>query len=131
MRIGNVGIFVKDLEGAKAFFERYFDAKVNKTYNEEENNYYSYIMDLGEGAQLELMTKPEIIDTPKHPNRTGFAHICIRVDTREKLDQVIADFKKDGYTIQYEPSNPEGAGEVRAVTFEDNVLEVNYTPGRN
>ena len=40
----------------------------------------------------------------------------------------MARFKKDGYKIQYEPSNPEGAGEVRAVTFGDIVVEVNYTP---
>ena len=30
------------------------------------------------------------------------------------------------YTIQYEPSKPDGPGEVRAVTFEDIVIEVNY-----
>ena len=74
MKIGNVGIFVKDLEGAKNFFTDYFGAEVYATYNEEENNYYSYIMKLGDGAKLELMTKPEIVDTPKDPNRTGFVH---------------------------------------------------------
>ena len=39
---------------------------------------------------------------------------------------MIKRFKEDGYTIQYEPSSPEGAGEVRAVTFEDIVIEANY-----
>ena len=34
MRIGNVGIFVKDLAGARKFFEDYFDATLLKTYNE-------------------------------------------------------------------------------------------------
>lgn len=41
---------------------------------------------------------------------------------------MVARFKQDGYKIQYEPSNPTGIGEVRAVTFEDIVVEVNYTP---
>lgn len=36
MRIGNVGIFVKDLAGARKFFEDYFGATLLKTYNEEE-----------------------------------------------------------------------------------------------
>lgn len=130
MRIGNVGMFVKDLEGARKFFTDYFGAEVAKVYNEEENHYYSYIMKLGDGAMLELMTKPEIVDLPKDPNRTGLAHICIKVDSREKLDEVIAKFKKAGYKIQYEPSSPTGAGEVRAATFEDIVLEVNYTPAQ-
>ncbi len=128
MYIGNAGIFVKDLEGAKKFFEDYFGAKVLKTYDEPENNYYSYILELDKGAWLELMTKPEIVDAPKDPNRTGLAHICIKADSRRQLDDIIAHFKRDGYKIQYEPSNPDGAGEVRAVTFEDIVLEVNYTP---
>ena len=52
----------------------------------------------------------------------------LKVDTRPELDKIIKKFKQDGYKIQYEPSSPVGGGEVRAVTFEDIVLEVNYTP---
>ena len=59
MKISNVGIFVKDLEGAKNFFINYFGAEVHAVYNEEENRYYSYIMKMGEGAKLELMTAEE------------------------------------------------------------------------
>ena len=123
MKIGNVGMFVKDLEAAKDFFVSYFGAEVYAVYNEEENGYYSYILKMGEGAKLELMTKPEIVDQKKDPNRTGFAHICIKVDSREKLDEVIARFKADGYHLFYEPATT-GGHETRAVTFEDNVLEV-------
>ncbi len=65
---------------------------------------------------------------PKDPNRTGLAHICILVDSRKKLDEVIAGFKKDRFLIQYEPASSEGAGEVRAVTIEDIILEVGYDP---
>ena len=38
MYLRNVGIFVKDLEGARAFFESYFGAKVLKTYDNPEKN---------------------------------------------------------------------------------------------
>lgn len=89
MRIGNVGIFVKDLAGARKFFEDYFGATLLKTYNEEENNYYSDILQLDEGAWIELMTKPEIVDAPKDLNRTGLAHICIKVNSRPELDRII------------------------------------------
>ena len=123
MYLRNVGIFVKDLEGAKAFFESYFGAKVLKTYDEPENGYYSYIDGRG---WIELMTKPGVVDIEKDPNRLGLAHVCICADTREQLNTIIARFKEDGYKIQYEPSSPDGPGEVRAVTFEDIVVEVNY-----
>ena len=123
MYIGNVGIFVKDLKGARRFFESYFGARLLKSYNEPENNYYSYIMKIGDGAKLELMTKPEIVDEKKDPNRTGYAHICIKLDSREALDEVIAKVKADGCHIFYEPATT-GGKEIRAVMFEDNVLEV-------
>ena len=126
MYLRNVGIFVKDLEGAKAFFESYFGAKVLKTWNEPENGYYSYIMELDGRGWIELMTKPGVVDIEKDPNRLGLAHVCICADTREQLNTIIERFKKDGYRIQYEPSKPDGPGEVRAVTFEDIVIEVNY-----
>ena len=71
-------------------------------------------------------TKPGVVDIEKDPNRLGLAHVCICADTREQLNTIIERFKKDGYRIQYEPSKPDGPGEVRAVTFEDIVIEVNY-----
>ena len=123
MKISNVGIFVKDLEGAKNFFINSFGAEVHAVYNEEENRYYSYIMKMGEGAKLELMTKPEIVDEKKDPNRTGFVHICVKVDSREKLDEIIAKIKADGYHIFYEPAT-NGGNEIRAITYEDLILEV-------
>lgn len=122
MRISNVGMMVKDLEGAKDFFARYFGAEVHATY-EEDDGYKSYIMKFDEGPKIELMTKPAIVDDKKDRNRTGFIHICIKVDSREKLDEVIAGFKADGYEILYEPATV-GGKEVRAITFEDNILEV-------
>lgn len=81
------------------------------------------ISDGAEVAKLELMTKPEIVDQEKDPNRTGLAHICVKVDSREKLDEIIAKIKADGYKIFYEPAT-NGGNEIRAMTFEDIVLEV-------
>ncbi len=122
MKIGIVGIFVKDLEGARKFFEDYFGAALAFEYNNEEKRYYSYIMNVGESL-LELMTKPEIVDEKKDPNRTGYAHIGINVDSREKLDEIASRFHKAGYKFFYEPATV-GGNELRAVTFEDIVLEV-------
>jgi len=126
MYLKNVGIFVEDLEGAKKFFESYFGAKVLKTFDNPAKEYYSYILEFDGQAWVELMKKPETVSLPKNPNRLGLAHICFKIDTREKLNEIISGFKKDGYKIQYEPENEDGPGEVRAITFEDIVIEANY-----
>ncbi|MCI9263971.1 MAG: glyoxalase [Oscillospiraceae bacterium] len=122
MRISIVGMFVKDLEGAKDFFMECFGAEIHNYY-EEDNGFKSYILKFEEGPKLELMTKPEIVDQKKEPNRTGFVHICLKVESFEKLDEIIAKFKAKGFEILYEPATV-GGKEVRAITFEDNILEV-------
>lgn len=122
MRISNVGMFVKDLEGAKKFFVDYFGAVEHAVY-EDDNGFKSYILKFDEGPKLELMTKPEIVDEKKDPNRTGFAHICLKVDSREQLDEITEKFRAAGYKILYEPATV-GGKETRAIAFEDNVLEV-------
>ena len=68
MRISNVGLFVKDLEGARKFFEDFFGAQVHATY-EEDDGYKSYIMKFDENPKLELMSKPTVVDEKKDPNR--------------------------------------------------------------
>ena len=125
MEIKNVGLFVKDLEGAKKFFEDYFDMQVHCVYNEEENGFYSYIMKFDSGAKIELMTKPEIVDDKKDKNRTGYCHICIKVDSQEKFEKIVAKMHADGYEVLYEPATV-GGKEARAIMFEDNVIEVLY-----
>lgn len=124
MKIVNVGIYVKDLEKVKAFFEHYFDARVEAVLNDEASSYFSYILSLGEGALIELMNKPAIVDEAKDPNRTGLAHININVGSRERFDVIVKAFKQENYVIQYETYSPEGAGEIRAITVEDIILEV-------
>ena len=122
MKISNVGMYVNDLEGAKDFFMTTFDAQIHDIY-EEDNGFKSYILKFDEGPKLELMNKPEIVDRKKDRNQAGLIHICLKVDSLEKLNEVISKFRAAGYEILYEPATV-GGKEVRAITFEDNILEV-------
>lgn len=124
MKISNVGMFVDDLEACKTFFENYFGALETMEYHDE-NGFKEYILKIGDGAKLEIMTKPEIHDLKKDPDRTGFAHICIKLDSKEDLDRVIDKIHASGYKVFYEPAT-NGGKEIRAVMFEDNVFEVCY-----
>ena len=71
------------------------------------------------------MLKYEIVDLPKNCNRTGWAHICIKVDSKEKFEEILSKAKADGYEILYEPATV-GGQEFRAIMFEDNIIEVCY-----
>ncbi|MBR5340772.1 MAG: VOC family protein [Erysipelotrichaceae bacterium] len=124
MRISNIGLMVKDLEKAKAFFEDYFGATVHAEY-EEDNGYKSYIMKFDENPKIELMTKPEIVDVKKDRNDAGYIHICIKVDSKEKFDEILNKTKANGYEILYEPDTV-GGSEFRAIMLEDNIIEVCY-----
>ena len=127
MKIVNVGIYVSDLEKVKEFFEHYFDAKIEAVLNDEASSYYSYILKLDEGAFIELMNKPTLVDDKKNPNRTGIAHINVNVDSRERFESIVDEFKKEGYVIQYETySADKTSGEIRAVTIEDIIFEVSF-----
>lgn len=122
MKISIVGLFVKDLEGAKDFFLKYFNAEIH-AYYEEDNGFRSYILKFEEGPKLELMTKPEIVDEVKNINRTGYVHICIKVSSIEKVMEITEEFRKDNYKILYDPISLPGK-ETRAIVFEDNIIEV-------
>ena len=124
MRISNVGLMVKDLEGARKFFEDYFGATVHAEYSED-NGYKSYIMKFDENPKIELMTKPEAVEVSKTKNDTGFIHICIKVDSQEKFEEILKKVRSAGYEILYEPATV-GGKEFRAITFEDNIIEVCY-----
>jgi len=124
MRISNVGLMVKDLEGARKFFEDFFGAVVHAEYSED-NGYRSYIMKFDENPKIELMSKPEIREVEKTKNDTGFIHICIKVDSKEKFDEILAKVEKANYEVLYGPATG-SAHEFRAICFEDNILEVCY-----
>ena len=78
MKIEHIALYVNDLEAAKDFFVRYFDAVPNgaTTTRGRTSAPTSHFAD---GARLELMNKPGMSDEPKPAARTGYAHIAFSV----------------------------------------------------
>ena len=58
-------------------------------------------------------------------NNAGYIHICIKVDSKEKFEEILAKVKAANYEILYEPATV-GGTEFRAICFEDNIIEVCY-----
>lgn len=125
MKIEHVAAYFSDLEGAKNFFVKYFGAKSNEMYHNPRTNFKSYFLSFDDGARLEIMNKPELDDAAKTLNRTGFIHLAFSVGTKEKVDELTAQLKNDGYEVISGPrTTGDGYYESCVVSFENNQIEI-------
>ena len=83
MKIDHIAMYVKDLERARAFFVTYFHAQSGEVYCNPKTGFRSYFLTFGDGARLELMTRPGMDDPEKTAARTGY--IRSRQDLCAKL----------------------------------------------
>lgn len=125
MKIDHIAMYVNDLEGARKFFEKYMGAISNNLYHNEKTGFKSYFLTFGDGARLEIMNKPSMDDASKSLQRTGFIHIAFSVGSREKVDLLTAQMKKEGYHVISGPrTNGDGYYESCIVAIEGNQIEI-------
>lgn len=125
MKIEHIAMYVNDLEGARQFFERYLGAASNNMYHNEKTGFKSYFLTFDGGARLELMNKPDIDDSEKAPARTGYTHIAFSVGSKEQVDALTAQMKKDGYEVISGPrTTGDGYYESCIVAIEGNQIEI-------
>lgn len=125
MEIEHVAMYVNDLEGTRQFFERYMGAVSNNLYHNKKTGFKSYFLSFGDGARLEIMNKPDMEDVDKPLQRTGFIHIAFRVGSKEKVDSLTAQMKKDGYEVISGPrTTGDGYYESCIVAIEGNQIEI-------
>jgi len=99
MKIEHIALYVNDLENAKEFFVKYFDATSNDGYHNKTTDFRSYFLTFEDGARLELMTRPNMVDGNKDLQRTGFIHLAFSVGSKGKVDELTARIKADGYEV--------------------------------
>lgn len=126
MKIEHVAIWVKDLEGIRTFYERYFEAIAGERYHNPKKNFTSYFLSFTSGSRLELMQQPDIISKFEKENEfLGLTHLAISVGSKDKVNDLTAQIKKDGYTIIGEPRTT-GDGYYESVVLdpEGNRIEI-------
>ena len=125
MRIEHAAMYVKDLEKAKEFFIKYFGAVPNEGYHNKNTDFRSYFLSFDEGARLEIMTRPSMDDAEKTPDRTGLIHLAFGVGSEEKVDELTARLKADGYEVLSGPrTTGDGYYESCVVGIEGNQIEI-------
>ena len=125
MKIEHIAMYVNNLESAKQFFEKYMGGVSNDMYHNEKTGFKSYFLTFDDGARLELMNKPDMEDTYKSLKRTGFIHIALSVGSKEKVDLLTEEMKKDGYEVISGPrTTGDGYYESCIVAIEGNQIEI-------
>ena len=125
MKIEHMAMYVNNLEETRKFFIKYFNAKSNEGYYNPTKKFRSYFLTFDGEARLEIMNKAEMSDTAKDLTRTGFIHIAFSVGSKEKVDELTAQLKNDGFKVISEPrTTGDGYYESCIVDFEGNQIEI-------
>ncbi|MBQ8881037.1 MAG: VOC family protein [Oscillospiraceae bacterium] len=125
MKIEHIALYVNDLEKAMDFFVKYLGAVSNDGYHNPKTDFRSYFLTFEDGARLEIMTKPDLTDSGDFLNRFGYAHIAFSVGSKENVDALTAQLKKDGYPVISGPrTTGDGYYESCILGFEGNLIEI-------
>lgn len=125
MKIEHIAMYVNELEAARDFFVRFLNAESNEGYYNPRTGFRSYFLSFDDGARLEIMNKPEMQDLPKENARTGYAHIAFSVGSKEKVNELTALLKENGYDVISGPrTTGDGYYESCIVGIEGNQIEI-------
>ena len=125
MKIEHIAMYVNDLETARDFFVKYLGGVSNDGYHNKNTDFRSYFISFDDGARLELMNKPGLDDMEKPLNRTGYEHIAFSVGSKEKVDELTAHLKAEGYDVISGPrTTGDGYYESCVVVIEGNQIEL-------
>lgn len=125
MRIEHIAMYVNDLEKAKDFFVTYFCAVSNGGYHNPKTDFRSYFLTFTDGARLELMKKPGMVDPEKQLTRTGLIHMAFSVGSQEAVDELTARIRDGGYEVISGPRiTGDGYYESCVIGPEGNQIEI-------
>ena len=103
MRIDHIAMYVHDLEAARAFFIHYFGAVSNEGYHNRKTGLRTYFLCFEDGARLELMTRPRMVERGDEPVQTGYIHLAFNLGSRDAVDALTAQLAGDGYEVLSDP----------------------------
>jgi lactoylglutathione lyase len=87
----------------KEFYIRYFKGTGNEKYVNPQKGFESYFIRFDSGADLELMSRTDVRDTPIEENRLGLTHFAFALNSKEEVLDLTEQLRSAGYTIAGEP----------------------------
>lgn len=96
MRLAHVALWTADLDGAAAFWQRYFGAGVGELYQSRNRpGFRSRFVRLPGVGEIELMTGPWVEPAPAG-EPVGWDHVAISLGSTEAVDALAARAAPDG-----------------------------------
>ena len=125
MKIDHVAMYVWDLEGAKEFFVRFFQAKPNDMYHNPKTGLKTYFLLFDDGSRLEIMNRPDMKEKPLDIFYQGLIHLSFKLGSKEKVDELTKKLHEAGYEVLSGPRvTGDGYYESCILAFENNLLEL-------
>ena len=125
MTMDHIAIYVRDLEAAKNFYVKYFNAVSNAKYRNPKTLLETYFLSFDSGARIEIMTRPDLTDASKEAFRTGFIHLAFKLGSKELVDAKTRQLEADGYKIVSMPrTSGDGYYEACISDGEGNLIEI-------
>ena len=125
MKIDHVALYVKDLEGAKEFYMKYFGATTNSKYYNPKTGLETYFLAFDGEERLEIMTRPELQENQKNAMQYGYIHLSFSVGSKQKVDDLTHRLKSDGYIVISGPrTTGDGYYESCVLDAENNQIEI-------
>lgn len=124
-KLHHIGLFVRNLDTIKDFYERYFGATAGEMYYNPKKQFASYMLDFGGGCRIEIMTRPGLSAASAGSVPYGYAHISIAVGGKEAVDQLTQRLVDDGFKLIDGPrTTGDGYYESTIHDPEGNVVEI-------
>ena len=98
MKIDHAALYVRDLEGARDFFARWLGGTAGPLYHNRATGFRSYFLTFGDGARLEVMTRPGLGEGGAAPC-AGWAHLAFSLGSREEVDRLTRALEGAGYPV--------------------------------
>lgn len=101
MHVEHVALWARDLEGLRDFYVRALGGRSGPLYENPRTGFRSYFISFGEGARLELMSRPGAGTRGGSPEAPvfGLAHVAMRLGSREAVDATVARLSGQGVAV--------------------------------
>lgn len=125
MKVDHIAIYVRNLEDAKNFYVKYFNAKPNNKYHNPKTLLETYFLSFDSDTRIEIMTRPNLKDMSVEPFRAGLIHLAFKLGSKELVNAKVEQLKLDGYQIITTPrTSGDGYYEACISDGEGNFIEI-------